>query len=55
MSKFEALNQIDYDKIAFIILLGLKPAQKNQFGFLINSPKYRMAIVQKYRSFPMPF
>jgi len=28
------LNQIGHDKIAFVLLLVLKSAQKNQFGFL---------------------
>jgi hypothetical protein len=28
------LKQIGHEKIAFILLLGLKPAQKNQFGIL---------------------
>ena len=28
------LNQIGHEKIAFVLLPELKPAQKNQFGFL---------------------
>ncbi len=28
------LNQIDHIWIAFVLLPGLKPAQKNQFGYL---------------------
>ena len=27
-------RQVGHDKIAFVLLPGLKPVQKNQFGFL---------------------
>jgi len=30
------VRQVDYDKIAFVLLPELKPAQKNQLGFLSN-------------------